>query len=112
MRTKSSVPRLWFHLMAFVVPTAQLTFVFGVVTVTVGAASVKGTSLTSPSVGSLEGLIRINPWVVTVAGIGPGEAPVGGALLATATASGTHVVPLSGLKSMSTSPPTPRLWDH
>src|SRR5262245_23328449 len=69
IRTDSSVPRLWFHLMVCVVKTPQVTLVFGVVTVIVGTASVNGTSLTSPIVGSPAGLTRISACVVTVAGI-------------------------------------------
>ena len=58
------VPRLWLKLRLCVVPTDHLTFVFGDVTLTNGAAIVKLTLLVSLIAAFAEALTRIRACVV------------------------------------------------
>src|SRR4029077_16077351 len=77
----------------------------GKVTVNVGATSVKGTSLTSPSCESPAGLTRTSACGVTPPGIRPSALPIVADGVATLCGPGVHVTPPSALTSMSNSAP-------
>src|SRR5262245_7404946 len=107
--TLSCVPRLCDQVMFFGVPMPHATFVFGAVTVPVGAATVNTTLLRSPLSGGAAGLSRISPDVVSSDAIWVVSEPVVDVAAGTPEAIGIQLEPLSGLRSTSKVWAAPRL---
>jgi hypothetical protein len=104
------VPRLWVQVTECVLPVAQVTAVFGAVTVTVPLEIVKLTSLVSVTVGVVEALTRTRAWVVLGLDTTQLYVPVEAVAFVTFAAIGLHVAPPSWLRSMFTVREVPRLW--
>ena len=109
MFTVCDVPRLWFQVMDCVLPSDQVTAVFGAVTV-IQSAIVKFVALVLVTAGLPERVTRTRAWVVA----GPVTVQVKLPVVAlVVTKPGLMVVqlaPPSRLRSMTTVAPVPRLW--